>query len=135
MTKWIVTGFAALLAAGATMIAPAAAGPERRTEMVDDGKAVDSLLLRYNFDATWVLDAQKIMLRDTYRDHYLLTLKKPCGWIELSNPFTFFPALRDRVRASLRYDVRDNLHAICDIAKIEKISSQTAKELRAKPAG
>jgi hypothetical protein len=113
-------------------VAPAVAAPERRTEMVDQGKAVDSLLLRYRFDATWVLDPQSILLRDAYREHYLLTLEKRCEWIELTHPFTFFPGLNDRVRASLTYEVRDYKHEDCRIAKIEKVSLEAAKELRAK---
>jgi hypothetical protein len=114
--------FCALLAA-----APAVA--ERKTEMVDEGKPVDSLLMRYAFDASWVLNPQSILMRDSYRDHYLLTLSEPCEWIELSNPFFFFPKLSDRVRTELRYEVRDNLHKNCDISRIEKVDRIIAKDL------
>jgi len=124
MRKYIGLVFCALLA-----VAPAAA--ERRTETVDQGKAVDSLLMRYSIDATWVLNPQSILVRDTYREHYLLTLSEPCDWIELSNPFFFFPKLADRVRTELRYEVRDNLHKNCDISRIEKIDSSMAKDLKA----
>jgi hypothetical protein len=123
-----------MLLAGAAAMSPAVAAPERRTEIVDNGMAVDSLLMRYRFDATWVLNPTSILLRDTYREHYLLTLEKPCRWIELSNPFAFFPELKQRVRAALSYEVRDNLHETCDIARIEKVSSETARELRAQLA-
>ncbi len=133
MKRLVAIGLGMLLA-GAAAMAPAVAAPERRTETVDDGKAVDSLLMRYRFDATWVLNPTSILLRDTYREHYLLTLKESCGWIELSNPFTFFPELKQRVRADRSYEIRDNLHENCDIARIEKVSSETARELRAKLA-
>lgn len=134
MKKLVALGFGMLLAACAAAIAPAAAEPERRTEIADNGKAVDSLLLRYRFDATWVLNTQSILLRDTYREYYVLTLDEPCEWIAFAHPFFFFPELEDRVRAELTYDVRDDKHEICDIAKIEKVSGATAKELRAKLA-
>ena len=115
-------------------IAPAAAAQERKTEMVDEGKAVDSLLLRYGFEATWVLDEERILMRDAYREHYLVTLKEPCDWLDLDRSFSFFPKLHDRVRASLSYEVRDNQHEDCQIAKIEKVSLETAKNLRAELA-
>jgi hypothetical protein len=115
-------------------VAPMAAAQERKTEMADEGKAVDSLLLRYGFEATWVLDEERILMRDTYREHYLVTLKEPCGWLDLDRSFIFFPKLHDRVRASLRYEVRDNQHEDCQIAKIEKVSRETAQGLRAELA-
>jgi hypothetical protein len=115
--------------------APAIAEPDVKTQLVDgSGKQVDSLLLRYAFDATWVLDDQKVLLRDTYLDHYLVTLAAPCEWMDRSTGFKFFPSLSNRVRASLRYEVRDNAHENCDIAKLEKISTDAAKTLRAENA-
>jgi hypothetical protein len=122
------------LGVSAAMVAPAIAAPERKTEMVDEGKPVDSLLMRYAFDATWVLDEERILIRDEYRDHYLVTLKERCEWIDLPRPFKFVPRLHDRVRASLSYDVRDNQHEDCSIAKIEKVPMETAKGLRAELA-
>jgi hypothetical protein len=132
MKKMFAAAAAALAATAA--LAPAVAAPERKTEIVDQGKAVDSLLLRYVFEGTWVLDKQSILMRDSYRDHYLVTLEKPCGWIELSHPFSFFPSLSDRVLAGRVYEVRDNVHEICTISKIEKISREAAQGLRAKLA-
>ena len=123
------------LAASVFAVAPAIAEPDVKTQLVDgSGKQVDSLLLRYGFDATWVLDDQKVLLRDTYLDHYLVTLAAPCEWMDRSTAFKFFPALTNRVRASLRYEVRDNAHENCDIAKVEKISTEAAKTLRAENA-
>jgi hypothetical protein len=132
MRAWIVAVAAAV--AGAAVVAPAVAAPERKTELVDDGKAVDSLLLRYGFESTWVLDVQSILMQDAYREYYLVTLEEPCEWIERPFPFAFAPKLHDRVRASLTYDVRDDQHEDCRVAKIEKVSLETAKGLRAKLA-
>lgn len=110
--------------------APAIAEPDVKTQLVDgSGKQVDSLLLRYGFDATWVLDDQKVLLRDTYLDHYLVTLAAPCEWMDRSTAFKFFPALTNRVRAARSYEVRDNIHENCDIAKLEKLSTDAAKAL------
>lgn len=119
-----------IAAACAAMLALPAGAAERKTELVEDGKAVDSLLMRYGFDGSWVLDTQRIMLRDAYLDHYVVTLEAPCDWISLNGPFAFFPRLHERVRASLIYDVRDNQHEDCRIARIEKIGWEAAQRLR-----
>jgi len=135
MKRLIGSVLGVVLAAGAFAVAPAIAEPDVRTQLVDgSGKQVDSLLLRYGFEATWVLDDQKVLLRDTYWDHYLVTLKGPCEWMDRSKSFGFFPALTNRVRASLSYEVRDNQHEKCDIAKLEKVSKDAAKEMVAKLA-
>lgn len=134
MKKFITSriGVASVLgiALAASAIAPAMAEQDIKTQLVDEnGKQVDSLLLRYGFDATWVLDDQKVLLRDTYLDHYLVTLAAPCEWMDRSTAFKFFPSLSNRVRASLRYEVRDDKHENCDIAKLEKVSTDAAKTL------
>lgn len=131
--RTVIAAVAAALAASA-VIAPAVAAPEQKTELADQGKPVDSLLLRYGFDATWVVDSQTILLRDTYRDHYVVTMDQPCEWLELDRSFFFFPKLADRVRAARFYEVRDNAHENCTISKIEKVSSETAQGLREKLA-
>jgi hypothetical protein len=79
MKKLVAGVVGSILMAGAAMTAPAMGQSPRKTDMVElGGKSVDSLLLRYAFDATWAIDTQNILLRDTYRDYYKVTLKAPC---------------------------------------------------------
>lgn len=122
----------AMAAAAALAGAAAFAQSERRTDMIDEGgKAVDSLLLRYHFDAMWALDTSHILLRDTYRDHYLLTLAKPCEKLNMDRGVAFVPNLNGRVRASISYEVRDPVAAPCDIASIRQVAKQEAIEMKA----
>jgi hypothetical protein len=122
---------AAVLAGAA--VAPAVAQEAKKTELVNDkGESVDSLLLRYAFDATWVIDQKRILIRDTYRDHYLISLKDDCAkLVEMQRGFTFVPPLSGRVRAGVVYEVRDKVSQPCDIAKLEQISDEQAASLRA----
>jgi hypothetical protein len=123
---------AALLVAA--MAAPAVA-QERKTELVDkDGEGVETLLLRYKFDAMWAVDQERILLRDTYRDHYLLTLEAPCEKLDMNRSVTFVPALAGRIKASLTYEARDKAGPPCDIAKVEWIGDERAAALRAEVA-
>jgi hypothetical protein len=123
----------AAMAAG--LAAPALAQGATNTTLVDDkGATVNSLLLRYRFDATWVIDNQRILVRDAHRDHYLISLKDPCKELDRDHSFVFFPALKDRVRASLTYEVRSKVGPYCDITKIEQINSEAAASLRAELA-
>ncbi len=123
----------AAMAAG--LAAPALAQDAKHTQLVDDkGATVESLLLRYAFEATWVLDNERILVRDTHRDHYLISLKDKCEELDKDKPFAFFPTLQDRVRASLHYEVRSKAGPYCDIGKIEEINAQAAASLRAELA-
>lgn len=131
MKKLIAPMVAAALAAGVLAVAPAVAQDAPKTAMVEGGKPVDSLLLRYGFDATWAVDTQRVLMRDSYREHYLLTLKAPCEALDMQRGFNFVPALSGRVRESLRYELRNYKGAPCDIAQIEKIDDTRAAELRA----
>src|SRR5262245_34224170 len=109
----------ATLLAGAA--APALAQTPGKALMVNGkGATVDSLLLRYAFDATWVIDNHRILLRDTHRDNYLITMKDACEKLELDRQFIIFPELKDRVYASLKYEVRDKAGPYCDITSIEQ---------------
>lgn len=124
--------FAIFLAAAAALAAPlalpAAGQSAARTQLVaDGGKQVDSLLLRYGFDAMWQIDKSNIVLRDTYRDHYLVTTAKPCEFLQHQHGVTFVPALTSRIRSDISYEVRDEHQQICDIAKVEKIPQDEAK--------
>jgi hypothetical protein len=136
MKKLIGLSLASFALAGAALAlaaaAPAVGQPEKKTELVElDGKAVDSMLLRYAFDATWAVDEQHILVRDTYRDHYLVTLKSECEKLEMQRGIKFFPALAGRIRASLRYEVRDPVGQPCDITRVEQIDQERANELKA----
>jgi hypothetical protein len=122
---------AAVLAGAA--VAPAIAQEGKRTELVNEkGESVDALLMRYAFDATWVIDAKRILIRDTFRDHYLVSLKDDCAkLVEMQRGFTFVPALTGWVRDGVVYEVRDKVSAPCDIVKIEQINDEKAASLRA----
>ncbi len=118
----------------AAVIAPAVA-QERKTELVDeDGQVVDSLLLRYKFDAMWAVDQERILLRDTYREHYLLTLEAPCEKLDMDRSVTFVPELAGRIKASISYEARDKAGPPCDIAKVEWIGDERAASLRSEAA-
>lgn len=119
-----------LILAAVLMAAPVAGGQEaRRTDFQNaDGQAVESLLLRYGFDAMWALDEQNLLLRDSYRDYYLVTFAEPCQWLDRLEPVRFVPALRGRVYASLAYEARDVNGRICDVTGIRKAPSRDAAE-------
>src|SRR5262245_39381823 len=103
---------AALLGVAAPVLAQTP-GP---TVMVDGkGATVDSLNLRWKFDATWVIDNKRILLRDANMDHYLITLKDDCKKLDMDRDFAIFPALAGRVYSSRRYEVRDKAGPYCDI--------------------
>ena len=132
MKKLIGLSVASLAAVGLVTAAPAMGQPEKKTELVELGKSVDTLLLRYGFEATWVVDSQNILLRDTYRDHYLVTLKDGCdALVDIKRSFKFFPELSGSLRAGRTYEVRNSVGAPCDIAKVEQIDDARAAELRA----
>jgi hypothetical protein len=123
----------AAMAAG--LAAPVLAQEAKHTQLVDDkGATVDSLLMRYALEATWVIDNQRILIRDAHRDHYLISLKDKCEELDKDRSFVFFPALTNRVRASLHYEVRSKVGPYCDIGKIEQINSAAAASLRAELA-
>ena len=88
-------------------------------------------MLRYPFEATWVIDDTRILLRDTYRDHYLITLKEPCTKLNMQRGIQFVPKLSGRIRASLTYEARDKVGPPCDVARIEQIEDAQAIALRA----
>lgn len=131
MTK-VSLVFAAMAVAAMASAAPATARQEPRTELVELGGAqVESLLLRYHFDATWAVSDTGILMRDTQRDYYLISLKAPCEKLGMQRGFTFVPALAGRVKAALSYEVRDVAGRPCDVARLEQISDARAAELRA----
>ena len=132
MRRFIAAVVAIALAAGFAASAPALAQNDAKTVLVEkDGTQVDTMLLRYAFDATWVIDDTHILMRDTYRDHYLITLKAPCKKLEMQRGIRFVPALAGRIKASLTYEARDPVGQPCDLTRVEQIESAKAAELRA----
>jgi hypothetical protein len=132
MRRFIAPVIAVAVAAGFAASAPALAQGDAKTVLVKlDGTQVDTLLLRYPFDATWVIDDTHILLRDTYRDHYLITLKAPCQKLEMQRGIQFVPALSGRIKASLTYEARDKAGPPCDLTRVEQIADTKAAELRA----
>jgi hypothetical protein len=127
---------AAILIATATTAATTTAMAQAPSTVLvnEDGEVVDTLLLRYSFDAMWALDTQRILLRDSYRDHYLLTLDAPCEKLDMDRSVTFVPPLTGRIKASLTYEARDKAGPPCDIAKVEWIGKEQAAALRAEAA-
>jgi hypothetical protein len=104
----------------------------RKTELLDvDGKSVDRLQLRYDFDAGWVIDNQNLLYRDVNRDHYLVTLKEPCTQIDVrSRSFRFFPSWSWQLLATNDYEVKPEAGEECDIARIEQVDDAKAATLR-----
>lgn len=120
------------IAAVALALVPQAMAQDVKTEIVElDGQRVESLLLRYPFEAMWAIDANRVLLRDTQRDHYLLTLDAPCEKLDMQRNVRFVPALKGRVREGVRYEVRDPVAEPCDIARIAQIDAAQASSLRA----
>lgn len=105
---------------------------DRKTELVAlDGKSVDRIQLRYDFDGTWLIDIQNILYRDTFRDYYLVTLKEACKQLDIrSLRFRLYPSWSWQLRADRTYDVRSEVGAHCDVAKIEQIDRARADALR-----
>jgi hypothetical protein len=131
MRRFIAPVVAAAMAAG-IVATPVVAQGDTKTVLVEkDGTQVDTMLLRYPFDATWVIDDTHILMRDTYRDHYLITLKAPCQKLEMQRGIQFVPALTGRIKAAITYEARDKVGQPCDLTRVEQIESAKAAELRA----
>ncbi len=131
MKRLIASSLVAALAAATLSVAPALGQTERKTELVAlDGKTVDKMQMRYETDATWVVDNQNILYRDTTRDYYLVTLKEACKRLELQQPFTFFPAVTWQLREGRSYEVRPEAGKPCDVAKIAQVDTAKATALR-----
>ena len=133
MKRLIASSLVTLMTAAA-LAAPPALGEEqtRKTELVDlDGKSVDILQLRYNFDASWVIDNRSILYRDAHRDHYLVTLKEACTQLDIRRrSFKFFPSWSWRLLASSTYEVRPRAGQWCDVGRIEQVDDARANTLR-----
>lgn len=113
-----------------TALSPTVAEPVRKTDVLDAGKAVPDLQLRYGFNGAWVIDTKNVMWRDTSHAHYLVTLSAECKQLANRRPFDFFPSDSTQVFASRSYQVRPMAGERCDVAKIERLDSVRANALR-----
>lgn len=131
MKGLIASSFVVLMTA-ATLAAPAVAGPEKKTELIAlDGRSVDKMPLRDDFDATWVIDTQRVLYRDDRRAYYLVTLKDACPSLEIrSLGFAFHPAWSWQLRDNFAYEIRPQAGSRCDVARIEKMDDAKAEPLR-----
>src|SRR5690349_16000637 len=131
MRKLIASSLATLMTVAA-LAAPALGEPEKKTELVQLGKSVDRLQLRYSVDSVWVVDNQNILYRDTYNDHYLVTTKGACDQLIVrGRGFSFHPGDTWELLTTRTYEVRPEAGAYCDVGKIEQVDDAKAKTLRA----
>lgn len=131
MKRLIASSLATVAALALVGSAPALGQPDRKTELVElDGKSVDRMPLRYDIDAAWVVDNQNLLYRDTFRDHYLVTLKKACEQLEVRRGFQFFPAVSWDLHANRTYEVRPLAGPHCGVARIEQVDDVRAGALR-----
>ena len=133
LIKSVIVSAALLAGASAPALAQTPSNYNAGQTVMVDGKGatVDSLLLRWKFDATWVIDNKRILLRDAHRDNYLITLKDDCEKLEMDRSFVIFPELTDRIYSSLKYEVRDKAGPYCTIGRIEQVKPEAAASLRA----
>ncbi len=116
---------------GAAVGTPALGEVAQKTELVDlDGANVERMPLRHEIDATWVVDNQTVLYRDTSRGHYLVTLKAACNRIVQREPFAFRPSDPWALRADTAYEIRPAAGRACDVARIEQIETERADALR-----
>ena len=130
MKRLIASSLVTLMTAAA-LAAPALGQSEKKTELVElDGKTVDSMPLRHNIDATWVVDTQNLLYRDTARDYYLVTLKQACRQLEVRRGFSFHPSAIWQLRETRTYEVRPYAGEPCGVARIEQVDHARADTLR-----
>ena len=132
MKRLIASSLAALVTAAALAPEPALGESQKKTELIAlDGRHVDRMQLRHDFDAAWVIDNQNILYRDDSRDYYLVTLEKACEPLEMrGRSFHFFPTSW-QLRTSRAYEVRPEAGTPCDVARIEQVDDARARPLRA----
>ena len=121
-----------LVMAAAALAAPALAQAEKKTELVKLGESVDTLQIRYNFDAGWVVDNRNLLYRDHHDDHYLVTLKQACGQLDVrGRSFKFFPSWSWQLTSERAYEVRPRAGQPCEIGRVEQVDDAKADTLRA----
>lgn len=132
MTKLIVSSLVTLAAIAGLTAAPALSQPEAKTTLITlDGKSVDKMVLRYNFNAAWVVTNQSVLYRDVTQDYYLVTLTSACKQIEKrGRSFSFHPDLSWRLNSKSAYEIRPEAGMPCDVSRIEQIDEARADALR-----
>jgi hypothetical protein len=131
MKRLIASSLATVAVLALVGAAPALAQAAKKTELVElDGKSVDRMQLRHSIDATWVVDNQNILYRDTTRDYYLVTLKEACRQLEVRRGFDFFPAVSWELNENRTYEVRPEAGLHCGVAKIAQVDDARADTLR-----
>jgi hypothetical protein len=112
--------------------APSFAEPEAKTQLVTlDGKSVETLQLRHDFNSAWVVDNQNILFRDDTRDYYLVTLKQACQPLEVRNrQFAFHPGWSWRLKSTSGYEVRPDAGRPCEVATVAQITDDKANPMR-----
>lgn len=121
-----------LMSAAAILGAPALAEPKVRTQLVTlEGKSVDVIQLRHDFNSVWVIDNQNILYRDDSRDYYLVTLKEACQPLGIRDRrFSFHPEASWRLKASASYEIRPLAGRPCGVARIEQVTDDRADPMR-----
>ncbi len=111
---------------------PSFAEPQAKTQLVAlDGKSVQTLQLRHDFNSAWVVDNQNILFRDDSRDYFLVTLKQACEPLEMRNrQFEFHPGWSWRLKATSGYEVRPDAGRPCDVATVAQIADDKANPMR-----
>jgi hypothetical protein len=133
MKMRIASTLVSLMSAAAMLGAPALAEPEVKTQLVAlDGKSVDVIQLRHDFNSVWVIDNRNVLYRDDSRDYYVVTLKEACEPLEIRDRrFSFYPEANWRLKASNTYEIHPLAGRRCSVGKIEQISDERAKPMRA----
>lgn len=121
-----------LTTSAALLASPSVAEPEAKTQLVTlDGKSVETLQLRYDFNSAWVVDNQNILFRDDRRDYYLVTLKQACEPLEVRNrQFEFHPGWSWRLKSTSGYEVRPTAGRPCEVGQVAQIDDGKAMPMR-----
>lgn len=132
MTMRLASLLVALAASTAFLAAPSLAGPEAKTQLVSlDGKSVETLQLRHDFNSAWVVDNQNILFRDDRRDYYLVTLKQACEPLEVRNrQFDFHPGWSWRLKSTSGYEIRPDAGRPCEVGQVAQIDDAQANPMR-----
>jgi len=132
MTMRLASLLVTLTASAAFLAAPSFAEPETKTQLVTlDGKSVETLQLRHDFNSAWVVDNQNILFRDDTRDYFLVTLKQACEPLEVRNrQFVFHPGWSWRLKSTSGYEVRPDAGRPCEVATVAQIPDDKANSMR-----
>lgn len=132
MKVMLAASLVALMATAGIAVAPVWAEPEAKTQLVTlEGRSVDIMQLRHDFNSVWVIDSQNILYRDDSRDHYVVTLKEACEPLTIRDRrFSFHPEVDWRLKASTRYEIRPLAGRPCSVAKVEQVSDERADAMR-----